>query len=113
MGIDYPSFLELQFEIIKAYESLGIEATLSCTPYDRGIEAESGAVSWAESNAVAFANSWTDLVTNRESGLSALATALTGFAPKWGLHLEEKPLSKYSRKCHCSIRTTLGFFYSR
>ena len=89
MGIDYPSFLELQFEIIKAYESLGIEATLSCTPYDRGIEAESGAVSWAESNAVAFANSWTDLVTNRESGLSALATALTGFAPKWGLHLEE------------------------
>ena len=68
MGIDYPSFLELQFEIIKSIRISWEEATLSCTPYDRGIEAESGAVSWAESNAVAFANSWTDLVTNRESG---------------------------------------------
>ena len=28
------------------------------------------------------------MITNRESGLSALATALTGWAPKWGLHLE-------------------------
>ena len=31
-------FLEQQSEIIEAYERLGIEATLSCTPYDRGIE---------------------------------------------------------------------------
>ena len=89
MDIDYPDFLEQQFEIITAYEKLGIESTLSCTPYDRGIEGEAGIASWAESNAVAFSNSWTDLVTNRESGLSALATALTGYAPKWGLHLEE------------------------
>ena len=89
MDIDYPDFLEQQFEIIHAYEQLGLESTLSCTPYDRGVDGESGIASWAESNAVAFSNSWTDLVTNRESGLSALATALTGYAPKWGLHLEE------------------------
>ena len=89
MDIDYPDFLEQQFEIITAYEKLGIEATLSCTPYDRGVEGESGIASWAESNAVAFSNSWTDLVTNRESGLSALATALCGYVPRWGLHLEE------------------------
>ena len=88
MDIDYPDFLEQQFEIIHAYEQLGIDATLSCTPYDRGIEASNGIASWAESNAVAFSNTWTDLITNRESGLSALATALTGYAPKWGLHLE-------------------------
>ena len=88
MGIDYPDFLEQQFEIIHAYSELGIEATLSCTPYDRGIESPDGIGSWAESNAVCFSNSYTSLVTNRESGLSALATALTGWAPKWGLHLE-------------------------
>ena len=88
MDIDWPDFLEQQFEIIHAYERLGIEATLSCTPYDRGIELDSGIASWAESNAVCFSNSWTSLITNRESGLSALATALTGYAPKWGLHLE-------------------------
>ena len=34
MDIDWPDFLEQQFEIIHAYERLGIEATLSCTPYD-------------------------------------------------------------------------------
>ena len=94
MDIDWPDFLEQQFEIIEAYERLGIEATLSCTPYDRGIELDSGIASWAESNAVCFSNSWTSLITNRESGPSALATALTGYAPKWGLHLE-KPNAEY------------------
>ena len=34
MGIEYPDFLEQQFEIVHAYSQLGIEATLSCTPYD-------------------------------------------------------------------------------
>lgn len=89
MGIDHEHFLEHQFEIIHAYSELGIEATLSCTPYDRGIEMEEGIGSWAESNAVCFSNSYTSLITNRESGLSALATALTGWAPLWGLHLAE------------------------
>ena len=89
MGIDHPDFLEQQFEIVHAYSELGIEAILSCTPYDRGIEDDEGIGSWAESNAVCFSNSYTSLITNRESGLSALATALTGWAPKWGLHLAE------------------------
>ena len=89
MGITEEDFLEHQFEIIHAYSQLGIEATLSCTPYDRGVDSGEGIGSWAESNAVCFSNSYTSLVTNRESGLSALATALTGWAPEWGLHLKE------------------------
>lgn len=89
MGIDYPDFLKFQFDIIEAYNNLGIEATLSCTPYDRGIDSTEGIGSWAESNAVCFSNSYTSLITNRESGLSALATALTGWAPLWGLHIED------------------------
>jgi len=103
MDIDYPDFLEQQFEIITAYEKLGLESTLSCTPYDRGVEDESGIASWAESNAVAFSNSWTDLVTNRESGLSALATALTGYAPKWGLHLEENRVPNIVVDVDCEL----------
>ena len=103
MDIDYPDFLEQQFEIIDAYEQLGIEATLSCTPYDRGIEGESGIASWAESNAVAFSNSWTGLITNRESGLSALATALTGYAPKWGLHLEQNRVPNIVVDVDCEL----------
>ena len=105
MDIDYPDFLEQQFEIIMAYESLGVESSLSCTPYDRGVEDEAGIASWAESNAVAFSNSWTDLITNRESGLSALATALTGYAPKWGLHLEENRIPNIVVDVDCELST--------
>ena len=103
MDIDWPDFLEQQFEIIHAYERLGIEATLSCTPYDRGIELDSGVASWAESNAVCFSNSWTSLITNRESGLSALATALTGYAPKWGLHLSKNRMPNILVNISCEL----------
>jgi predicted aconitase/predicted aconitase with swiveling domain len=107
MGIEWADFLEQQFEIIEAYERLGIEATLSCTPYDRGIELAAGIASWAESNAVCYANSWSSLMTNRESGLSALATALTGYAPLWGLHIEEnrRPNIRVTVTCEMSDLT--------
>ena len=103
MGIDHPDFLEQQFEIVHAYSELGIEAILSCTPYDRGIEDDEGIGSWAESNAVCFSNSYTSLITNRESGLSALATALTGWAPKWGLHLAENRVPNILVKVDCAM----------
>ena len=103
MGIDHPDFLEQQFEIVQSYSELGIEATLSCTPYDRGIESEDGIGSWAESNAVCFSNSYTSLVTNRESGLSALATAITGWAPLWGLHMEENRIPNILVNVQCEM----------
>ena len=105
MDIAWPNFLEQQFEIIVAYERLGIDATLSCTPYDRGITNPEGIASWAESNAVCFSNTWTSLITNRESGLSALATALTGYAPRWGLHLEENRIPNIIVDINCQMET--------
>lgn len=105
MDIEWPEFLEQQFEIVQAYEALGLDATLSCTPYDRGIADESGIASWAESNAVCFSNTWTSLITNRESGLSALATALTGFAPKWGLHIEANRTPNILVNVECELTT--------
>ena len=106
MGIDYPDFLEQQFEIVHSYSELGIEATLSCTPYDRGVAPVDGIGSWAESNAVCFSNSYTSLLTNRESGLSALATALTGWAPKWGLHLESNRSPNILVTIECEMSDT-------
>ena len=103
MGIAWPNFLEQQFEIVQAYNRLGIEATLSCTPYDRGIEIEGETASWAESNAVCYSNTWTSLITNRESGLSALATALTGYAPEWGLHLQKNRLPNIHVTVECDL----------
>ena len=106
MGIDYPDFLEQQFEIVHSYSDLGIQAILSCTPYDRGVEPTDGIGSWAESNAVCFSNSYTSLLTNRESGLSALATALTGWAPEWGLHLEKNRVPNILVKVECEMTET-------
>ena len=105
MGISIPDFLEQQFEIVHAYQRLGIEATLSCTPYDRGIESVEGLASWAESNAVCFSNTWTSLVTNRESGLSALASALTGFAPRWGLHYAQNRVPNMRVHIDCELNS--------
>ena len=95
MGIAVPEFLEHHFEIVTAYQRMGVEATMSCTPYDRpGLDGTlqdvvPGPSAWAESNAIAFANSWTDLWTNRESGLSALAAAHIGATPEYGLLLAD------------------------
>ena len=78
MDIEWPDFLKQQFEIVHAYERLGIDATLSCTPYDR-IEGERHRM-WAIQRRLFLQH--LDFLNNRESGLSALATALTGFAPR-------------------------------
>jgi predicted aconitase/predicted aconitase with swiveling domain len=109
MGIDFPDFLRLQTEIISAYWEMGIETTLSCTPYDHPNEAPDGIGCWAESNAVCFANTYTNLVTNRESGLSALSTALTGWAPMWGLHLEGNRVPNLHVNVNCELHSETDF----
>jgi hypothetical protein len=88
MQISEQEFLEHHFEIISAYEKLGLSMTLSCTPYDTD-EKLHGMASWAESNAICFANSYSGLITNRESGLSALCSAITGYTPYYGLLMPE------------------------
>ncbi|HUM71861.1 MAG TPA: aconitase X, partial [Chloroflexota bacterium] len=85
MRITTPHFLEHNQEIVAAYTRLGVRPTQSCIPYEWESVVVSGAAAWAESNAICFGNSYTGLLTNRESGLSALACALTGYTPRYGL----------------------------
>jgi len=83
-------FAERQLRLVRAYERMGIAPTCTCTPYLVGnLPAPGEHVAWAESSAVAFANSVLGARTNREGGPSALAAALTGRTPKYGLHLAE------------------------
>ncbi len=89
MRIVAPNFKEHNAEIVARYSQLGVQPTQSCIPYEWEGVVTSGEAAWAESNAICFGNSYTGLVTNRESGLSALAAALTGYTPKYGLMLEE------------------------
>jgi predicted aconitase len=79
-----------QLRLIRAYEQMGIAPTCTCTPYLVGnLPAPGEHVAWAESSAVAFANSVLGARTNREAGPSALAAALTGRTPRYGLHLDK------------------------
>ncbi len=85
MKIVTPDFLEHNHEIVALYTQLGVRPIQSCTPYEwEGVVTE-GVGAWAESNAICFGNSYCELTTNRESGLSALACGLTGYTPKYGL----------------------------
>ena len=101
MDIPVKDYVEKQQIILDAYEKLGIELSLSCTPYDN-LKIK-GNASWAESNAVCFANTYTKLRTNRESGLSALATALCGFTPEYGLLLDENRIPNLKIKVECNL----------
>jgi hypothetical protein len=88
MRIKVPGFLEKSQEIVALYKQLGVQPTQSCIPYEWEGVVTSGTAAWSESNAICFGNSYCGLQTNRESGLSALASALTGYTPRYGL-LEE------------------------
>jgi hypothetical protein len=92
--LGYPEdFAEKQLEIIDLYGRLGIDITCSCIPYEtphRMEPIEKGDhLSWGESNAVIYANSMVGARTNREGGISALASAILGKTPDWGMHREE------------------------
>jgi predicted aconitase len=84
-------FAEKQLRIIEAFKRMGIMMTATCTPYLVGNTPKFGEhIAWSESSAVSFANSVLGARTNREGGPSALAAALCGVTPNYGLHLDEK-----------------------
>lgn len=86
MGID-AGFARKQEAIIKAYEKLGIMPECTCTPYYLNRPSFGDHLAWSESSAVCFANSVLGARTNREGGPSALAAALLGKTPNYGLHI--------------------------
>ncbi len=80
-----------QMAIINAYLAMGIKPTMTCTPYYFDNVPKFGEhLAWAESSAVIYANSIIGARTNREGSVSALASAITGFTPEYGLHVPEE-----------------------
>ncbi|MBN2734182.1 MAG: aconitase X catalytic domain-containing protein [Methanomicrobiaceae archaeon] len=80
-------FAEKQNEVIKAYKKLGIKLECTCTPYYLSNTNYGDHLAWSESSAVSYANSVLGARTNREGGPSALAAAMIGKTPNYGLHL--------------------------
>jgi len=78
--------LEKQSSIIDLYTRMGINPTLTCTPYYLREPKQGQHLAWAESSAVIYANSVLGAWTNREGSPSALAAALIGKTPDYGVH---------------------------
>jgi len=83
-------FAQRQLHIIDLYRQMGVEVNCTCTPYLLTNRPKVGDhIAWAESSALSFANSVLGARTNREGGPGALAAAIIGRTPNYGLHLDE------------------------
>ena len=107
-------FIQKQQSIKNSYEKMGVIPSFSCIPYEIFDLPEKGTqVSFAESNAAIFANSISNLRTNKESAFSALASALTGKSPYSDLRINDKPSLTIRMKIEKPDEMTfgmLGFF---
>ncbi|MGD1838494.1 MAG: aconitase X [Nitrososphaeraceae archaeon] len=83
-------FKENQFAIVNSYANIGVTQSFTCIPYEIfDLPKKNSVVSFAESNAAVYANSILGLKTNKESALSALASAITGKTPYAELLLDK------------------------
>ncbi|MGQ9513467.1 MAG: aconitase X catalytic domain-containing protein [Thermoproteota archaeon] len=96
-GLDR-NLVENQRRIVEALRKIGAEATLTCTPYENHRVRFGEHIAWAESSAVIYANSILGACSNRESGISALAAAVTGKTPKYGMHIAKNRVPKVKVK---------------
>lgn len=111
MGFDFDTvskydvdeeFIKKQRSIKNSYEKMGIVSSFSCIPYEIFDLPKKGThVSFAESNAAIYANSVSNLKTNKEGAFSALASAITGKSPYSDLRKDE------SRNPNLTIRMSV------
>ncbi|MEO9296164.1 MAG: aconitase X catalytic domain-containing protein [Nitrososphaera sp.] len=103
-------FREKQDAIVKAYERMGVTPSFTCTPYEVfDLPKRNATVSFAESNAAVFSNSLMGLRTNKESALSALASAVTGKAPLSDLRMDEYRKPKVAIKTEIGLKSELDY----
>jgi len=87
-GID-EEFAGLALRQARAYQEMGCIPTWSCAPYQGYLTPRFGQqIAWGESNAIAYANSVLGARTDRYGDYLDLCAALTGRAPKYGLHIK-------------------------
>ena len=109
LGID-EGFAAKQIDVIKAFTRMGVTASCTCTPYLVGNTPTLGEhVAWSESSAVTYANSVLGAMTNREGGPSALAAALTGRTPCYGMHIEANRAAQVTVKVETKLRDVPDF----
>ncbi len=106
-----PSFATPQLNVIDAFQKMGVTPTMSCTPYlfPNFKPRRGDALAWAESSAVAFANSVIGARSNREGGPSALAAGIVGRTARYGYHLDENRQANWVVEVHCPVKSVADF----
>jgi hypothetical protein len=105
------SFADPQLRVIAAFEAMGVTPTMSCTPYlfREHTPRRGDALAWAESSAVAYANSVIGARSNREGGPSAIAAAVVGRTARYGYHLDENRRANWIVEVRCPVRSVADF----
>jgi len=99
-----------QKKSVEALVQLGAVPTWTCTPYLAGsIPRYGDHLAFVETSCVAFANSYFGARTNREMDISALASAITGKTPNYGLHLPDKREGQLRVKIEAPLTTTSDY----
>jgi len=81
-------FAKKAIRLANGYERIGASSIFSCTPYVFPEAPQRGQdIVWAESNAITFANSVIGARANRHGDFLDTCAAITGRAPKTGLHI--------------------------
>ena len=92
-----------QIRMLEACEKMGALPSCSCNPFIQGILPSFGEhVAWSESATAPFVNSVLGARTNRE-GATAVASALTGLAPRCGMHLDQNRYGEILLKVETGI----------
>ena len=103
------SLREKQSNILKQFERMGFTESLTCTPYYLKKPKRDSHLAWAESSAVVYANSVIGAWTNREGGPSALAAAIIGKTPDYGIHKPENRQPKALVTVDTSLKNPTEF----
>jgi len=109
--LDVPKeFAQKQLEIMQCFRNMRIQPTCTCIPYyTEGTALRGQHVAWAESSAIVFANSVLGAYTNREGGPTALASAILGISPFYGMHLDEQRIPTHLVKVRCKLGSELDY----
>jgi hypothetical protein len=103
-------FADGQLRVIRVFGALGIEPTCTCTPYLVGNVPRLGSqIAWAESSAICYSNSVLGARTNRESGPTTIASAITGLTPLYEYRLDENRLPERLVDVEAKLRDPLDY----
>jgi len=98
-----------QKRVIELFRKMRVQPTLTCTPYYFQEPKIGEHLAWSESSAVVYANSVLKAWTNREGGPSALAAALIGKTPNYGMHQPENRQPNVIVRVEAPLRNETDF----